>query len=121
MLSNCIHLPARHRRYTYIRLSKIGENNQKPNKVAGGKNFDRNLARIELLNLSQNIWPQGSWKPKPKRKNMVYNLCYIMMKNLSNLCKGELYPSMEFSVDLITWLDRYKRCMADYNHNRQQL
>lgn len=96
MLSNCIHLPTCRRRNIYIRLGKIGENNQKPNKVAGGKNFDRNLAQIEVLNLSQNIWPQGSWKPKPKRKHVVYNVCYLMMKNLSNLCKGELCPSMEF-------------------------
>ena len=67
MLSNFIHLPNCHRRYIYIRLSKIGEKKkQKPNKAAGGKNFDRNLAPIELLNLSQNTWPRGSWKPKTK-------------------------------------------------------
>ena len=50
---------------------KEGKNNQKPNKVVGGNNFDRNLAQLELLNLSKNIEHQGSWKPKPIVKQLL--------------------------------------------------
>ena len=47
---------------------KQDKNNQKPNKISGEKNFHRNMTQSELMNLSQKLWYQGSWKLTPKMK-----------------------------------------------------